>query len=395
MKKISIWLSVPLLWASIAWAVAPEADVPPTYDPTLFSAMKYRNLGPFRGGRVTAVAGVPSDPDTYYMGATGGGVWKSTDAGETWINASDTFFGSGSIGAIAVADSDPNVVYGGTGSACPRGNVSPGDGVYRSTDAGKTWTHIGLREAGQVGRIRVYPKDPDLVYVAALGHIFGPNEERGVFRSRDGGTSWEKVLFVSAQAGAVDLVMDARNPRILYAAVWRVVRKPWALISGGDDGGLYKSTDGGDNWTELTEGLPQGMTGRIAVAVSPANPERVWTLIEAEDGGMFRSDDGGETFRLINKERKHRQRAWYYTHVYADPLDENTVYALNTAFYKSVDGGKTYESIPVPHGDNHDLWLNPKNPKILINSNDGGANVSLNGGKTWSTQSNQPTAEFR
>ena len=395
MKKwISIWVSLPLLSASIAWSTAPEADVPPTHDPALFSALQYRNIGPFRGGRVTAVTGVPSDPETYYMGATGGGVWKTTDAGETWTNVSDTFFGSGSIGAIAVAESDPNVVYVGTGSACPRGNVSPGDGVYRSTDAGKTWTHIGLREAGQVGRIRVHPKDPDLVYVAALGHIFGPNEERGVFRSRDGGTSWEKVLFVSDQAGAVDLAMDARNPRILYAAIWRVVRKPWALISGGEDGGLYKSTDGGDDWTELTEGLPQGMTGRIAVAVSPANPERVWTLIEAEEGGMFRSDDAGETFRLINKDRKHRQRAWYYAHVYADPLDENTVYALNTALYKSVDGGKTFEAIPVPHGDNHDLWLNPKNPKILINSNDGGANVSFNGGKTWSTQTNQPTAEF-
>ena len=395
MKRwISIGVSLALFSSTIVWAAGLEADVPPTYDPALFSALEYRNIGPFRGGRVTAVAGVPSDPQTYYMGSTGGGVWKTTDAGETWTNVSDTFFGSASIGAIAVADSDPNVVYVGTGSACPRGNISPGDGVYRSTDAGKTWTHIGLREAGQIGRIRVHPKDPDLVYVAALGHIFGPNEERGVFRSRDGGMSWERVLFVSEQAGAVDLAMDARNPRILYAAIWRVVRKPWALISGGEDGGLYKSTDGGDNWTELTKGLPQEMTGRIAVAVSPANPERVWTLIEAEDGGMFRSDDGGETFRLVNKERKHRQRAWYYTHVYADPVDENTVYALNTAFYKSVDSGKTYESIPVPHGDNHDLWLNPKNPKILINSNDGGANVSFNGGKTWSTQTNQPTAEF-
>ena len=395
MKKWkSIWMPLTLLSASIVGSAAPEANVSPTYDAALFSALEYRNIGPFRGGRVTAVAGVPSDPQTYYMGSTGGGVWKTTDAGQTWANVSDAFFDSASIGAIAVADSDPNVLYVGTGSACPRGNVSPGDGVYRSTDAGKTWTHIGLREAGQVGRIRVHPKDPLLVYVAALGHIFGPNEERGVFRSRDGGTSWEKVLFASDQAGAVDLAMDARNPRVLYAAIWRVVRKPWALISGGEDGGLYKSTDGGDNWTELTEGLPQGMTGRIAVAVSPANPERVWTLIEAEDGGIFRSDDGGETFRLINKERKHRQRAWYYTHVYADPLDENTVYALNTAFYKSVDGGKTFESIPVPHGDNHDLWLNPKDSKILINSNDGGANVSFNGGKTWSTQSNQPTAEF-
>jgi photosystem II stability/assembly factor-like uncharacterized protein len=393
-KVVSIYASVALFCASLGWAGAPEADVPPTYDPALFSAMKYRNIGPFRGGRVTAVAGVPSQPDTFYMGATGGGVWKTTDAGETWVNVSDTFFGSGSIGAIAVAESDPNVVYVGTGTACPRGNVSPGDGVYKSTDAGKTWTHIGLREAGQVGRIRVHPTDPDRVYVAALGHIFGPNEERGVFRSRDGGTTWQKALFVSDQAGAVDLAMDASNPRILYAAIWRVVRKPWTLISGGEDGGLYKSTDGGENWNQVTEGLPEGMTGRIAVAVSPANPERVWTLIEAEDGGMFRSDDGGETFRLISKDRKLRQRAWYYTHVYADPLDEDTVYALNTAFYKSVDGGKTYESIRVPHGDNHDLWLNPKNPKILINSNDGGANVSLNGGKTWSIQSNQPTAEF-
>lgn len=366
-------------------------------DPRLFDGLTYRSLGFSRGGRATAVAGVPDDPLTYYFGSTGGGVWKSTDAGLTWQNVSDGFFEAGSIGAISVADADPNVVYVGTGSACPRGNISAGVGMYKSTDAGKTWKHIGLRQAGQIGRIRVHPKNPDLVYVAVLGNIFGPSPERGVYRSKDGGASWEKVLYVDERTGAVDLAMDPTNPRILYAGMWTVERKPWTIDSGSLVGGLFKSTDGGDTWKKLGGGLPSGvLVGKIGVTVSPADPNRVWALIEAAEdrGGVYRSDNGGDTWQRVNSQRMLLQRAWYYTHIYADPQDPNTVYALNTGFYKSTDAGRTFQSYPTPHGDNHDLWINPKNPKIMINSNDGGANVSLTGGTSWTAQMNQPTAEF-
>ncbi len=367
-----------------------------TVDPNLLKGLQYRSLGFSRGGRATAVAGIPDKPLTYYFGSTGGGVWKTNDAGITWTNVSDGFFEVGSIGAIAVADSDPNVVYVGTGSACPRGNISPGGGVYKSTDAGKTWKLIGLKEAGQIGRIRVHPKDHNLVYVAALGHLFGPNEERGVFRSKDGGKTWEKVLFVSAKTGAVDLSMDPNNPRIIFAAMWTAERKPWTIISGGEESGLHKTTDGGDTWKKLSNGLPTGIVGKIGVAISPASSDRVWALVEAPEarGGVYRSDNGGENWRKINGERKFLQRAWYYIHIYADPLDPETVYVLNTGFYRSTDGGKTYQSISVPHGDNHDLWINPTDSKKMINSNDGGANVSLNGGTSWTGQMNQPTAEI-
>jgi len=365
------------------------------YDPKLYQAMQWRLIGPFRGGRVTAVAGVPSQPMTFYMGATGGGVWKTEDGGMTWRNISDGYFKTGSIGAIAVADSDPNVIYVGTGEACPRGNVSHGDGVYKSTDGGRTWVNVGLRDTRHIARIRIHPQNPDLVYVAALGHVFGPNAERGIFRSKDGGKTWEKVLYVDEKTGAIDLAMDPTNPRILYAAFWQVLRQPWALISGGPGSGLYKTTDGGDTWTPLTNGLPQGIKGRIGVAVSPARPDRVWAIVEAEDGGVFRSDDGGRSWRLVNRERKLRQRAWYYSHIYADPKDPDTVYVLNVQFFKSIDGGRTFDiTIRAPHGDHHDLWINPNNPQIMINSNDGGANVTFNGGQTWSPQSNQPTAQF-
>lgn len=365
------------------------------FDPKLYQAMQWRLIGPFRGGRVTAVAGVPSQPMTFYMGATGGGVWKTEDGGLTWRNISDGYFKTGSIGAIAVAESDPNVIYVGTGEACPRGNVSHGDGVYKSTDGGRTWVNVGLRDTRHIARIRIHPQNPDLVYVAALGHVFGPNEERGIFRSKDGGKTWEKVLFVDDKTGAIDLAMDPTNPRILYAAFWQVLRQPWTLISGGPGSGLYKTTDGGDTWTKLTTGLPQGIKGRIGVAVSPARPDRVWAIVEAEDGGVFRSDDGGRSWRLVNKERKLRQRAWYYSHIYADPKDPDTVYVLNVQFFKSIDGGRTFDiTIRAPHGDHHDLWINPNNPQIMINGNDGGANVTFNGGQTWSPQSNQPTAQF-
>ncbi len=385
------WLGVVTL--SVA-AALPAAGVEPAFDPDVLKALEYRSIGPYRGGRVTAVTGVPGHPGTFYMGSTGGGVWKTTDAGLSWKNVSDEHFKSGSVGAIAVAESDPNVVYAGMGSACIRGNVSAGDGVYRSTDAGETWTHAGLPEAGQIGRIRVHPRNQDLVYVAALGHAFGPNAERGVFRSADGGKSWEQVLFVSERAGAVDLAMDPNNPRRLFAAIWQAERKPWTLIGGGPDSGLWRSTDGGDTWEPVKEGLPEGVTGRIGVSVSAARPGLVYALVEAEDGGLFRSDDGGKKFRRINEDRNFRQRAWYYTHVFADPVDADTVYIANVGLWRSTDGGQEFQFIRAPHGDHHDLWIDPRDNSILINGNDGGANVSVNGGATWSTQANQPTAEF-
>ena len=366
------------------------------YDSTLYNALEWRMIGPYRGGRSTAVAGHADQPYIYYFGGTGGGVWKTNDGGMTWFPTTDSTRMAGSIGAIAVAPSDPNVVYVGTGESPPRGNVSPGNGVYRSTDAGKTWTPIGLADAGQVGHIVVHPNDNDLVYVAVLGHIFGPNEQRGLFRSQDGGRTWERVLYRDENAGAIDLAMDPTNPRILYAALWQVRRYPWALESGGPGSGLFKSTDGGDTWTEITrnDGLPEGTIGKIGVTVSPANPDRVWAIVEADEGGVFRSDDGGETWTRVNSERRLRQRAWYYTHIFADPEDVETVYVLNTAFYRSVDGGKTYNSIRVPHGDNHALWIAPNDPARMINGNDGGANVSFNGGATWTRQDNQPTAQM-
>jgi hypothetical protein len=384
-----------LLFASLGAFLASLGSVrAQSHDASLFEALKYRSIGPHKGSRVTAVAGVVGQPYSFYFGGTGGGVWKTTDAGGTWQNVSDAYFKTGSVGAIAVAESDPNVVYVGTGSACIRGNVSPGIGVYRSTDAGRSWTHVGLSDAGQIGRVRVHPKNPDLVYVAALGHAFGRNEERGVFRSTDGGTSWKKLLYLSDRTGVVDLAMDASNPRVLYAALWTAERKPWEMISGSAEGGIYKTSDGGDSWSKLTRGLPTGMTGRIGVAVSPANPDRVWALIEAEEGGVFRSEDGGERFQRINTDRELQNRPWYYMHIYADPRDENVVYIASRYFHKSVDGGRTFQPLAMPHGDNHDLWLNPANSQILIEGNDGGASVSLNGGRSWSSQLNQPTAEM-
>jgi photosystem II stability/assembly factor-like uncharacterized protein len=361
------------------------------------SGLRWRNIGPFRGGRSIAVAGVPSQPTVYYFGGTGGGVFKTNDAGVNWEPVSDGQpFGTGTVGAIAVSESDPNVVYVGMGESCIRGNFSHGDGVYKSVDAGKTWKRVGLEDSRIIGRIRIHPKNPDLVYVAALGHAAGPNEQRGVFRSKDGGKTWERVLFKSNKAGAVDLSMDASNPNVLYAAIWEAKRTPYSLESGGPDSGLWQSTDGGDTWTEISRnpGGPRGAAlGRIGVAVSPANPDRVWAIIEAEDGGVFRSDNGGRNWTKVNEGRNLRQRAWYYTHIYADPKSADTVYVLNTGFYKSVDGGRNYTTIQVPHGDNHDLWIAPDDPNRMINANDGGANVTFNGGRTWSEQ-DQATAQF-
>ena len=364
------------------------------YKPELYQAMKWRNIGPFRGGRSVAAAGVPGQPLKYYFGSTGGGVWKTEDGGNSWKNISDKFFKTGSVGAIAVAESDPNVIYVGMGEGCIRGvTTSYGDGVYKSTDAGKTWAHMGLEKTLQISAVRVHPKNPDVVFVAAQGSPWGANPERGIYRSKNGGKSWQLVKSVNEKTGASDLSMDVTNPRILYAAFWEHQRTPWKIISGGPGSGIYKSTDGGDTWEELTKGLPDLM-GKIGVSVSPANPERVWANIEADEGGLFRSDDAGKTWKCINKERVLRARAWYYTHVFADPQDEETVYVLNAPVMKSTDGGKKFTRIRTPHGDNHDLWINPGNNQVMINSNDGGANVSFNGGKTWSTQANQPTAQF-
>src|SRR5882672_2180809 len=345
--------------------------------------LQWRSIGPFRGGRSTAVAGVASQPMVFYFGGTGGGVWKTSDGGINWEPMTDgPVFGTGSVGAIGLSDSDPNTIYVGMGESPIRGNVSHGDGVYKSTDGGKTWKHIGLEDTRQISRIRVHPKNPDIVYVAAQGHVWAPNTDRGVFRSKDGGKTWEKVLYRSDKAGACDLIIDPTNPSLLYAGLWEVYRKPWTLESGGPGSGIFKSTDGGDNWTEITRnpGLPKSTIGIVGITVSPANPDRLWTIIEAEDGGVFRSDNAGKTWTKTNEQRNLRQRAWYYSRIYADPKNAETVYVLNTGFYKSNDTGKTFTPISVPHGDNHDLWIAPDDPNRMINSNDGGANVSFNGG---------------
>ena len=403
MKKIRILLAIFSIFfficsilSSPAWNAPQRSGKISRYDPSLYKEMKWRCIGPYRGGRVTAVAGIPSKPYTYYFGATGGGVWKTEDGGLNWKPVSDGFFKTGSVGAIAVSEWDPNIVYVGMGEVPMRGNVSHGDGMYKSNDAGKTWKQVGLSDTNQISRIRIHPQNPDIVYVAALGHVYGPNQERGVFRTKDGGKTWQKVLYRDDKTGAVDLILDPSNPRIMYAALWEFFRTPYSLSSGGPGCGLFKSTDGGDTWNEISRnrGLPRGMLGKIGVAVSPAKHDRVWAIIEAKDGGVFCSDDGGETWRRVNEERRLRQRAFYYSRIYADPKDAETVYVLNTAFYRSVDGGRTYSSIRVPHGDNHDLWIDPENPARMINSNDGGANVTYNSGVSWTAQDNQPTAQF-
>ena len=366
-----------------------------TFDESLYNALEYRCIGPFRGGRSAAVAGVKGDEMTYYFGGTGGGVWETVNAGKTWKNISDGYFG-GSIGAVAVSEWDANVIYAGGGEKTVRGNVSHGSGMWRSVDKGKTWENAGLRDSRHITRIQIHPKNPDIVYASVLGHLFGPNPERGIYKSTDGGSTWKRVLFINEEVGAVDIEMDPTNPRILYASMWRVLRTPYSLESGGPGSGIWKSTDSGETWEEITRspGLPRGVVGINKVTVSPVNPERVWAIIEAEEGGVFRSEDAGETWTRINKERKLRQRAWYYTRIYADSKDENCVYVLNVRFWRSQDGGKSFESIRTPHGDHHDLWIAPEDPERMIIGDDGGAQVSFDGGTTWSTYHNQPTAQF-
>lgn len=376
-----------LLMLAAALSVSPAFAQ--TSDTAFYRSMQWKNIGPNRGGRSLTVSGSPSRPHEYYFGATGGGLWKTEDGGQSWRPVTDGQIRSSSVGAVAVAESNPDVVYLGMGETQLRGNIMQGDGVYRSTDAGKTWKHVGLGQSQAIARIRVDHTNPNRVFVAALGKPYAPSVERGVFRSKDGGVTWTRVLFRNDSTGAADLVIDRTNPMVLYASLWQVYRTPWKLWSGGPGSGLFKSTDGGDTWTELTRnpGLPQGTIGKIGVSVSPADPNRVYAIVEAEDGGVFRSDDGGATWRLMNGERKLRQRAFYYTRLVADPKNPDRVYVLNTSMYRSDDGGRSFPTVVAdPHGDNHDLWIDPGNPDRMANANDGGGNVSVNGGKSWTDQ---------
>ncbi len=365
-------------------------------DENPWKGLQYRLVGPFRGGRVVAVSGVVGQDNVYYFGSTAGGVWKTTDGGLNWKPIFDkTKDASPAIGAIAVSESDPNVVYVGTGEACIRGNIVGGNGVHKSIDAGKTWKFVGLADTHAIGRLAVHPKNPDIAFVAALGHPFADNDERGIFRTQDGGKTWQKVLYKDAKTGAIDVVFDPSNSNVLFAALWQARRTPWSLDSGGAGSGLYRSRDGGTTWKELKgHGLPEGILGRIGVTVSSANFNRVWAVIEAEKGGIYRSDDGGDSWHLTTDDHRFRQRAWYYSHIFADPKSEDTVYILNTAAYRSNDGGKTFSRIRAPHGDNHALWIDPTNPKRLANGNDGGATISTDGGDSWTSVYNQPTAQF-
>lgn len=366
-----------------------------SYDQSLYEGIKWRSIGPYRGGRAGTVSGVVGQSNVYYMGTAGGGVWKTIDAGSTWFCISDGYFG-GSIGAVAVSESDPNVIYVGEGEQTLRGNVSSGKGVWRSTDAGESWKFIGLKDSEHISRIRIHPTNPEIVYVAAIGNLWKPNEMRGVYRSEDGGDNWEKILYVSDKAGAGDLVLDPNNPRIMFAATWQMKRNGYRMDSGGPDSKLFKSTDGGDSWQEITanEGLPKGPWGIVGVAVSPMNSKRIWTIIEADNGGVFRSDDGGKKWSKVNANRALRQRAWYYSRITADTQNEDMVYVMNVSYGVSKDGGKTFELKRAPHGDHHDIWIDPENNQRMVIADDGGAQVSNDGGENWTTYYNQPTAQF-
>lgn len=375
---------------------APPVPAPPR-DTAFLKALQYRNVGPTQGGRATAVAGINSQPSTYYMGATGGGVWKTEDYGITWKNVSDGFFSTPSIGDINVFQPDPKIVYVGTGSDGIRSNIIIGKGVYKSTDAGKTWKHIGLEKVGQIGAVEIHPTHDDTVFVAAIGQPFNPNKERGVYRTHDGGKTWQQVLYLSDTIGAADIEFAPGNPSIVYATMWRAERKPWTIISGGNQaGGIYKSTDGGNTWKKLTNGLPAGLIGKIDLAVSDADPKRLYALVEAPaaERGVYRSDDMGESFRLISNKKELTDRPFYYCNIEANPLNADVLFVMSTSYWKSTDAGKTWKSLPVPHGDNHDLWINKRDTSVMIQCNDGGANITTNGGRSWSSQLNQPTSEL-
>src|SRR4051794_3311882 len=367
---------------------SPVAAAPPTVDSSLYASLKWRNIGPPLGGRSLAVAGSVARPNEYYFGATGGGLWKSTNGGTDWAPVTDGKITSSSVGAIAVCPSNPDVVYIGTGETASRGNIISGDGVYKTTDGGTTWSHVGLVDTQMISRVRLDPNNCNRVFVAALGHEFGNNTERGVFRSSDGGASWQKVLYVSDQTGAGDLVMDPTNANVLYASMWTTFRKFWTFSSGGDESGLYKSTDGGTTWTNITKnaGLPAGPLGKIGVSVSPANPNRVYALVEAHDGGLYRSDDAGATWKLATNAAAIRQRGFYFNAVIADTTNADRVYIGNVSFMRSDDAGATFRTVGTPHSDNHDLWIAPDNDQRLIEGNDGGAAVSTNGGTNFTAE---------
>lgn len=384
-----------LLFVGLVWP-GEEVQAQQALDTSLVSGMEYRVVGPYRGGRSIGIAGSSERPHEYYFGATGGGLWKTTDGGFSWNPVTDGQINASSVGAVDVADSNADIVWIGTGESQFRGNIMQGDGVYKSTDAGKTWEHAGLKDSQTISRIRIHPTNPDIVYAAVLGHPFGPNEERGVFKTTNGGETWEKVLYKSDEAGAADLIIDPNNPEVIYASLWQVYRKPWKMWGGAGDSGLFKSTDGGKTWEELTHkpGMPEAPVGKIGVTVSPVDSNRVWAIVEAKEGGVFRSDDAGETWEYVNSDRKLRQRAFYYTRIYAHPTEKETVFVLNVDFWKSTDGGDNFDhEIKVPHGDNHDLWIDPENPLRMAEANDGGGTITVNGGETW-TDENFPTAQL-
>ncbi|MGH8379161.1 MAG: WD40/YVTN/BNR-like repeat-containing protein [Gammaproteobacteria bacterium] len=394
MKLARRLLFLPLILVLLAPAFA-AAPAPKT-DPYL-SALQWRLIGPFRGGRSVAVAGVISEPRTFYFGAAGGGVWKTTDGGISWQNVSDKFFKTAPVGALAVAPSDPNVIYAGMGESFIRGDMITGDGIYKSMDAGKTWRHMGLENTRVISEIAVDPNDANTVYVAVLGHVFGANPERGIYKSGDGGKTWKKVLYKNDETGGIDIALDPHNPRILFASLWQAYRRPWTMSSGGPGSGLYKSVDAGETWENISQnpGLPTGILGKIGVSVSGADPNRVYAIIEAKDGGVFRSDDDGATWQRLFHGAELTQRAWYYMRIYADPRNADAVYAPEVdGLFKSVDGGSSFKPLDTPHGDNHVLWINPQNPQIMVEGNDGGGTVSYDGGKTWSSEDNQPTAQI-
>ncbi|MDQ3015473.1 MAG: glycosyl hydrolase, partial [Bacteroidota bacterium] len=375
-----VFVLIFLLSATLFLSAQKNKNILPTYTPidtSLFRGVEWRNIGPFRGGRSASVTGVKGKPSLYYFGSTGGGVWRSKDGGQSWGNISDGYFG-GSIGAVEVAPSDPNVIYVGGGEATVRGNVSSGNGMWKSTDAGETWESIGLTNSKHIPRIKVHPDNPDIVYAAVLGDVFKDTRERGIYKSIDGGKTWKQTLFVNERAGAADLIIDPNNARILYATTWRIHRNPYELSSGGEGSYLWKSKDGGDTWQNIStaQGLPKGIWGISGITVSPANSNRLWAIIENENGGVFRSDDGGKNWQLTNSDRALRQRAWYYSRIYADPKSEDVVYVVNVSYHKSQDGGKIFSAHGTNHGDHHDLWIDPEQPDRMIMGDDGGAQVS-------------------